>query len=586
MRDESRLRELADALAEGSDVNWDEVEKLSTDAGETTLIRELKVVAAIAGMARQDVPKETPVIDQPLQTWGHLRLLGVIGTGSFGTVYRAWDTHLEREVALKVIPPRARDGASEISRALKEARLLAKVHHHNVVTVYGADCHDGVFGLWMELIKGRTLEEFLKFHGPMGAREATSMAVDICRALAAVHSVGLLHRDIKASNVMREDGGRIVLMDFGAGRHIAANEGPAVALVGTPLYLAPELFSGAKPSAASDIYSLGVLLHHLVTGRYPIEAKEIREIASSHEQGRRQSLQDARPDLPTAFISVVERALSRNPTERFSSAGAFGAAIAATGGIPYQPDPESRPDRLRHRWITSGAIAAVAIVAIAAGALLLRNWRSEPITSASVQPVVREVSTDTPGTYRVDARFFTVRDGVDLPLAADSVVAPGEPVFMTLELSQPAFAYVINQDDKGEAYVLFPLPGQELTNPLPASRPNRLPGSRENDPLFWQVTSPGGREHFLLFVAPERLTAFEQVLKALPRAEEGRPVLSAQLPKDALGTIRGVGGLTTSTQAPAGGGSQQLAALPSIVSGGETANGLWARQITFQNPTK
>jgi hypothetical protein len=144
---------------------------------------------------------------------------------------------------------------------------------------------------------------------------------------------------------------------------------------------------------------------------------------------------------------------------------------------------------------------------------------------------------------------------------------------------------VINQDDNGEAYVLFPLPGQEPANPLPASRTNRLPGGRENDELFWQVTSAGGREHFLLFVAPERLTAFEQVLTALPRAEEGRPVLSAQLPKDALGTIRGVGGLTTSAQTPTPTDSQ-LAALQPIAAGGETANGLWARQITFQNPGK
>jgi len=588
VRDESRLSELADALADGLDVDWDEAEKQSTDVSDSTLIRELRVVAAIAGMSRQEMPKETPITDQP-QTWGHLRLIAVVGTGAFGTVYRAWDTHLEREVALKVIPARPCDDSSETSRALKEARLLAKLHHPNVVTVYGADCHDGTFGLWMQLIKGRTLDEVLRFHGPMGAREATSIAVDICRALAAVHGAGLLHRDIKASNVMREDGGRIVLMDFGAGRHTAAAEDPAVVLVGSPLYLAPELFLGAKPSAASDIYSVGVLLHHLVTGRYPVEANEIQEIVSCHEQGRRQSLRDVRPDLPIAFISVIDRALSRDPAERFASAGAFGAAIAATGGIPYGPDSEPHRDDTSPRWIRRGAVAAVAIVALATGAMFLRNERSDergvPAVAPAAPPVVREVPADAPGTYRVDARFFTVRNGVNVPLAADSRVAPGENIFMTLDLSRPAFAYVINQDDYGEAYVLFPLPGQEPANPLPASRTNRLPGGRENDELFWQVTSAGGREHFLLFVAPERLTAFEQVLTALPRAEEGRPVLSAQLPKDALGTIRGVGGLTTSAQTPTPTDSQ-LAALQPIAAGGETANGLWARQITFQNPGK
>ena len=111
-------------------------------------------------------------------------------------------------------------------------------------------------------------------HGPFSAREAAQIGVDLCHALAAVHGAGLLHRDIKATNVMREGGGRIVLMDFGAGQPFSTADQPVERIVGTPLYLAPELFKGEQPSRASDIYALGVLLYHLVTGSYPVEAEK------------------------------------------------------------------------------------------------------------------------------------------------------------------------------------------------------------------------------------------------------------------------------------------------------------------------
>ena len=141
----------------------------------------------------------------------------MIGEGSFGRVYRAWDTQLEREVALKLVKASGVSQAFDLARAIKEARLLARVRHPNVVRVFGADSHAGRFGLWMELIPGRTLGQVLMMHGPMSVSEAIPIGIDLCHALAAVHGAGLLHRDIKAQNVLREDGGRIVLMDFGTG---------------------------------------------------------------------------------------------------------------------------------------------------------------------------------------------------------------------------------------------------------------------------------------------------------------------------------------------------------------------------------
>ena len=145
--------------------------------------------------------------------WGHLDLLNIVGRGSYGMVYRAWDTRLERLVALKLF-----HGASDPGKVMQEGRMLARIRHENVVSVYGADVVDGVAGIWMELVHGKTLDSIIKASGPLPAREAAAVGADVARALGAVHAAGLLHCDVKAQNVVRESGGRVVLMDFGAGR--------------------------------------------------------------------------------------------------------------------------------------------------------------------------------------------------------------------------------------------------------------------------------------------------------------------------------------------------------------------------------
>jgi hypothetical protein len=254
--------------------------------------------------------------------WGDLRLLSELGHGGFGRVYRAWDESLAREVALKVIKPKDADQRASV---LIEGQMLARVSHRNVVTVFRAQQIDDEIGLTMELIKGRHLAQVVEQNGPMGAEEAAVIGISLCQALAAVHGAGLLHRDVKAHNVMRESGGRIVLMDFGAGRHVS--ESRLSDLSGTPLYLAPELFTGQAASPASDLYSLGVLLFYLVTRAYPVEGRSLTEIVLRHNNGERTLLSDLRPDLPGRFVQVVQRALAAAPQERPRSAGAMMAEL-------------------------------------------------------------------------------------------------------------------------------------------------------------------------------------------------------------------------------------------------------------------
>jgi TolB-like protein/Flp pilus assembly protein TadD len=179
----------------------------------------------------------------------------------------------------------------------------------------------------MELIRGATLEQRLQQQGPFSAQEASLVGTDLCAALAAVHGAGLIHRDVKSQNVMREDGGRIVLMDLGTGREIDAGRLYMPDLVGTPLYLAPEIFAGGSASVQSDLYSLGVLLYHLVTGSYPVRAATIEELQERLANRKTVRLRDARPDLPTAFVRVVERAMASDPDQRYESAGALEADL-------------------------------------------------------------------------------------------------------------------------------------------------------------------------------------------------------------------------------------------------------------------
>ena len=194
--------------------------------------------------------------------------------------------------------------------------MLARVRHPNVVTIYGVDRHDGVVGLWMELVDGLTLARVVATRGALDAREAALVGIDLCRAVAAVHKAGLVHRDIKAHNVMREGSGRIVLMDFGAGELRTERSGTGSA-AGTPLYLAPELFDGAPATIGSDVYSMGVLLFHLVTRRYPVEGASLEQIAAAQARRERYRLSDLSPELPDSFSTIVERALDRDPARRY-----------------------------------------------------------------------------------------------------------------------------------------------------------------------------------------------------------------------------------------------------------------------------
>jgi len=297
-----------------------------------------------------------------LERWGPFEHLQRVGRGSFGEVYRAFDPTLQRYVALKLLLPSGLNRDDEASALLREARAIARVRHPNVLSIYGVDRHDGRVGLWSDFVQGTTLSRLLAAQGPLGPREAALIVIDVCRAVGAVHAVGLLHRDIKSGNVMREEGGRILLMDFGLTLESGIENDPS----GTPAYMAPELLLGRPATIASEIYAIGVLLFHLLTGRYPVEGANLAELRSAHAAGTRRTVLDVRPDLPVALAHVVETATHANPLRRFGSAGqmitALSDAIGMSGSLPVAAPPAAKRRRFRAWMLAPVAAAAVALL--------------------------------------------------------------------------------------------------------------------------------------------------------------------------------------------------------------------------------
>lgn len=309
------LTELAGAVLDGTRVDWDAADSQATP-DERLLVRRLKTIARIAQAHRADM----------LDVWGPLRLLERIGHGAFGDVYRAWDSRLDREVALKLLPADPGPSNPLVTSIIEEGRLLARVRHPNVVTIYGAERIDDRVGLWMEYIDGRTLHQLvIDEQRRFLPREVETIGQTLCSAVAAVHAAGLLHRDIKAQNVMMARDGRVVLMDFGSGRD---RSGQSASLAGTPLYLAPELLTAASSSSAqTDLYSIGVLLFFLLTGTYPVTAANLTALRAAHERGERRALKTLAPTVPRPLRRSVERATAPLPQQRYESAEAMATAL-------------------------------------------------------------------------------------------------------------------------------------------------------------------------------------------------------------------------------------------------------------------
>lgn len=276
--------------------------------------------------------------------WGQFHLLQRMGSGAFGEVYRAWDPVLEREVALKLLLPRDLNAEQQFAEVVAEARALAKVRHPGIVAAYGVDRHDGRVGFWSDFVRGHTLQRVVATSGPLPPIEVAAIGTALCDALAAVHGEGLLHRDIKASNCMRDESGRILLMDFGLSQELRQPAG----IAGTPRYMAPELLEGQRASVQSDLYAVGVLLYFLATGTY----------AHTDQPGAT----GTQLTIPAALEQVIEEAIKRNPADRWVSAARMGEALTSAGMEMQRALSGSLLRRRGYRWLWALGVAISLIV--------------------------------------------------------------------------------------------------------------------------------------------------------------------------------------------------------------------------------
>lgn len=543
--DDGAWLRLAESILDGSSPDWGEVES-EKSPDDAPVVRGLRLLSRISEVHR---------FPEAGRNWGHFELRRLLGQGRNGDVYLAWDTRLEREVALKLL--RRPTGEMRHERWLTEARRLAQVNHRNVVSVHAAEEHDGRAGLAMELLRGATLEARLSSQGTLSAGELGLVGTELCRALSALHTNGLCHGDLKAQNVIREEGGRLVLMDLGAGG-------------ATPLYMAPELFQTGAATPAGDVYALGVLLYHLATGSFPVIGDSLDDLRAAHAAGARRPLRNARPDLPTSLVASIERALAPEPSARFRDAAEMERALDGSSAPIARGARASGPPRLV--WL--GLAAAAVLVAVVAGRWLGR------------EPHVKTVDR-MEGSAPFRVRATILRGGRHpIELSAGALLSLGDSLSLSVQASESLFVYVCNQDEKGESYLLAPLPGFAPANPLPPGASHRLPGQLDGRRFYWQVTSAGGKERIVVLASRRRLVGFETEALAVARPREGKAVAYPKVPGDAIASLRGLGGLASEAVAPASGSfTDLLATAPPLPAGEETADGVWIRQIELRNPS-
>src|SRR5690242_6635559 len=256
-----------------------------------------------------------------------------------GVVYRAWDSALERSVALKVIAPAfSRDGKYR-ERFVREALATARLDHPNVIPVYDAgEDDDGQLYIAMRFVDGEDLGTLLHQSGPLAPALAAEIVAQAASALDAAHARGLVHRDVKPANVLVTGSGRphVYLTDFGLAKWEETTGSGLTSTggwMGTPDYLAPEQVEGETPDARTDVYALGCVLFAALTGQPPFADVPRMRKATAHMQDAPPSLRDVAPGVPKAFEPVVKRALAKDPAQRYASAGDLGvAALGAAGG--------------------------------------------------------------------------------------------------------------------------------------------------------------------------------------------------------------------------------------------------------------
>ena len=355
---------------------------------------------------------------QPGQQIGPYTILSPLGSGGMGEVYRARDATLDRDVAIKVLPPAFSSDPDRLTRFEREARVLAALNHPNIATIHGVERASGVAALILEVVDGETLAERLEqapFRAGIPVPEAIDIARQTAEALEAAHEKGIIHRDLKPSNVKIRPDGVVKVLDFGLAKAVAAephsaeiSQSPTMTisrsaegvLLGTAAYMSPEQAAGKPVDRRADIWAFGAVLYEMVTGTRLIAGESIQELLVAI-LSREPSLDAVPPDVRP----IVEKCLRKDPRRRWQSIG--DVRLALEEGLTAVPARSVSPGSKRLPWI----LVAVLLLALSIVALL--QFRESPSERESVQFAV-----PVPGGDAFTVNFALSPDGKSLAIAA------------------------------------------------------------------------------------------------------------------------------------------------------------------------
>jgi serine/threonine-protein kinase len=262
---------------------------------------------------------------------GRYAVLRELGRGGMGAVFLATDLSLDREVAIKVLPPELAVQPALRERFVREARLAASLSHPNIVHVHAVEEHGDLLAFVMQYVDGETLTERVARSGPYDAQDCARLLQDTAWALGYAHARGIVHRDVKPDNLLIERGtGRALIMDFGIARQERATNLTEVGhSIGTPHYMSPEQAAAEQVDGRSDLYSLGCVGFFAATGRPPFEAESAHKLLMQHLTVPAPAVATVRAEFPTGLSAVIARALEKDPADRFATGEAMADAIGA-----------------------------------------------------------------------------------------------------------------------------------------------------------------------------------------------------------------------------------------------------------------
>src|SRR5712692_5492298 len=351
---------------------------------------------------------------------GKYELHQLLGEGAMGIVWKAYDTVLRRYVALKLLSSSFRKTREMQERFLREARAAGGIQHANIVTVYDLGEAEGQLFIAMELIEGRDLSDMIALRDPLALERKLDITIEVLTGLQFAHQRGVIHRDVKPSNIRIMPDGRVKIMDFGIARLQKADATGSGAIVGTPTYMAPEQITNGAITPATDVFSVGCMLYELLCYQRPFEAESVHGVLYQVLTTEPRPLRTVAPSIPAALERVVAKAMNKVPHERYESAGQMmstlqqiRAALSGADEAATQPlgrwTPLPRPvlklithASMRARLAVLGALAAVVLLLLYAPGQSAEDQSSRAVVNPPAAPPA--IPAGTPVSLAVSSR--------------------------------------------------------------------------------------------------------------------------------------------------------------------------------------